>query len=183
MTPGSPVRIEMQKWGGRAHWSFDAVWLGTDEHGTWLGVPTGTHMARPGATYVNPTDQVCLVPDGHGWFATFHAPGSTVKVYVDMATPSIWHGPVVRAVDLDLDVVRRLDDSVYIDDEDEFAEHQVALGYPPEIVELAESSCAEVARLVEKWEPPFDAETHDRWLSQLAELGLDSGLRWSRSER
>jgi len=174
MTPGSPVRIEMQKWGGVPHWSFDAVWLGSDEHGTWLGIRAGTHMARPGATYVNPTDQVCLLPEvtvaGGAWLATFHAPGSTVKVYVDMATPSIWHGTTVRAVDLDLDVVRRLDDTVYVDDEDEFAEHQVELGYPPEIVAIAEQACIEVLRLVEKWQPPFDAETHASWLAVLAQL-------------
>jgi hypothetical protein len=173
LAPGSPVRIEMQKWGGRAHWSYDALWLGVDEHGTWIGIPTGTHMARPGATYVNPTDQVCLVPStaiaAGGWFATYHSPGSTMKVYVDIATPSIWHGSLLRAVDLDLDVVRRLDDSVFIDDEEEFVEHQKEFGYPAEIVALAETACAEVARLVEKWEPPFDEETTQRWFTTLAE--------------
>lgn len=35
-------------------------------------------------------------------------------------------------VDLDLDVVRRFDGSAEILDEDEFAEHQVRYGYPPE---------------------------------------------------
>jgi hypothetical protein len=174
MEPGTTVRVEMQKWGGKEHWTYDAVWLGTDEHGTWVGVPAGTHMARPGATYVNPTDQVCLLPDGSGgssaWFATFHAPGSTVKVYVDVATPSIWHGRTVRAVDLDLDVIRLLDDRVHVDDEDEFAEHQVALGYPAGIVAMAEEACRVVARLVEKWEPPFDAATPERWLEVLGSL-------------
>jgi hypothetical protein len=173
LAPGSPVRIEMQKWGGRAHWSYNALWLGVDEHGTWLGSPTGTHMARPGATYVNPTDQVCLVPStsiaAGAWFATYHSPGSTMKVYVDMAAPPIWHGSTVRAVDLDLDVVRRLDDSVYIDDEDEFVEHQQLFGYPAEIVAMAETACAEVTRLVEMGETPFDAATSERWFTALAE--------------
>jgi len=87
-----------------------------------------------------------------------------------MATPSIWHGSTVRSVDLDLDVVRRLDDTVFIDDEDEFVEHQVELGYPAEIIALAESACAEVARLVEKWEPPFDEATHVGWLDVLSKV-------------
>ena len=47
----------------------------------------------------------------------------------------------MTAVDLDLDVVRRTDGTVYVDDEDEFAEHRVSFGYPPEVVELAEESC------------------------------------------
>jgi len=169
LASGSPVRIEMQKWGGRPHWSYDARWLGTDEHGTWVGIPTGTHMQRPGASYTNPTPQVCLLPDAAGWVATFHAKGSTMKLYVDMSTPVIWHG--TTAVCVDLDVIRRLDDTVEIDDEDEFAEHRVAFGYPPEVVALAEGACADVARLVGAWAAPFDADTHRRWLDLLATLG------------
>ena len=42
----------MTKWGDRPHWEFDAVLLGSDEHGDWLGIPGGTHMSRPGAAYV-----------------------------------------------------------------------------------------------------------------------------------
>ena len=41
--------------------------------------------------------------------ATFHAPGGLVEVYVDMTTPAEWDGAVLRAVDLDLDVVRGAD--------------------------------------------------------------------------
>jgi protein associated with RNAse G/E len=40
-------------------------------------------------------------------------------------------------VDLDLDVVLTREGHLFVDDEDEFEEHQVDLGYPPEIVELA----------------------------------------------
>ena len=101
----------MTKWGGRPHWEYDAVLLGYDEHGDWLGIPGGTHMSRPDAEYVAPVAQVVLVPppgpdDERGWLATFHAPGGPVQVYVDMTTPPAWDGPVLRAVDLDLDVVR-----------------------------------------------------------------------------
>ncbi|WP_180935649.1 DUF402 domain-containing protein [Nocardioides ungokensis] len=37
---------------------------------------------------------------------------------------------MLRAVDLDLDVVRGRTGRVWIDDEDEFAEHRVRFGYP-----------------------------------------------------
>ena len=60
--PGDAVRVVMTKWGDRPHWEYDAVLLGSDAHGDWVGVPAGTAMARPGATYVAPVDQVCLVP-------------------------------------------------------------------------------------------------------------------------
>jgi len=47
MTPGDPVRLEMTKWRDQPHWQMGAVFLGRDDAGTWLGFPTGTHMARP----------------------------------------------------------------------------------------------------------------------------------------
>ena len=107
----SPVRVVMSKWGGRPHWEFDATYLGSDRHGDWLGIPAGTAMDRPGAHYVAPTNQVGLVPPPgpdaeRGWLATFHDVGGPVRVYVDITTPPAWDGAVVRAVDLDLDVVR-----------------------------------------------------------------------------
>ena len=52
----------MGKWGGRPHWEFDAVLLGSDEHGDWLGIEAGTLMVRPGAEYVAPVAQVGLSP-------------------------------------------------------------------------------------------------------------------------
>ena len=135
--PGDPVRLEMTKWGDRPHWEFDALWLGSDEHGDWVGIPAGTPMSRPGAHVRIQVDQVGLIPPpdapaaARGWLATFHAPGGPrVSVYVDITTPPLWDGPVLRAVDLDLDVVRGVDGRVWLDDEDEFAEHRVELGYP-----------------------------------------------------
>ena len=31
--------MQFEKWGRRAHWEYDAVRLGRDDHGTWLGYP------------------------------------------------------------------------------------------------------------------------------------------------
>ena len=75
LTPGDRVRVAMEKWGGRPHWEFDAMLLGDDEHGTWLGLPVGTHFARPGAEFTAGNLQVTLVPLGRWWVATFHGEG------------------------------------------------------------------------------------------------------------
>ena len=75
--------------------------------------------ARPGATGRAPPDAE------RGWLATFHGPGGPLSVYVDVTAPPTWSGATVTAIDLDLDVVRELDGRVWVDDEDEFAEHQV----------------------------------------------------------
>ena len=106
MDPGTAIRCEMTKWGDRRHWHFDGLYLGSDEHGEWLGFPRGTHNHRPGYEFHSQVDAVTLVPR-EGWYAaTFHAPGIWCDIYVDMTTPGEWDGTVLRAVDLDLDVIR-----------------------------------------------------------------------------
>jgi uncharacterized protein len=175
-TLGEPVRIEMEKWGGRPHWHIPGCWLGTDEHGDWVGIPAGTLMVRPGLEIVSEFDQVGLVPAAgsdaeRGFLATFHEPPAPVWVYVDMTTPPVWDGGVVRAVDLDLDVIRGREGDVVVDDEDEFAEHQVAFGYPPEIVALAEASRDRVHAAILAEHPPYDG-SHARWQAVLDQLGV-----------
>ena len=169
--PGDPVRVVMTKWLDRPHWEFDCHFLGSDEHGDWLGILAGTTMARPGATYVAPTHQVGLVPppgpDGErGWLATFHAEGGPVRVYVDVTTPPVWDGQVLRAVDLDLDVVRGNTGRVWVDDEDEFADHRVRFGYPDDLSAAAMASCDRVHAAVAAGVAPYDGSAA-LWLDRV----------------
>jgi hypothetical protein len=183
MEPGTQIRCEMTKWGDRPHWRFEGIFLGEDEHGVWLGFPQDTHNHRPGYEFHSEVDCVTLVPSG-GWYAaTFHAPGIWCDLYIDVTTPATWDGDVLRAIDLDLDVIRmspeppRLTGSgpqnvsagrgeVFVDDEDEFAEHQVAFGYPAEVIARAQASCDELVAAVRAGLPPYDG-THQRWLDAL----------------
>ncbi|HET6699848.1 MAG TPA: DUF402 domain-containing protein [Nocardioidaceae bacterium] len=182
------VRLEFTKWQARPHWEYDAVRLGSDQHGTWLGVPAGTRVSRPGADFRSAVGSVVLVPDAQPYIASFYEPGFATHTYVDISTLPQWQdgarrgngdrerGPdrdgvsgraVVRAVDLDLDVVRGPTGRVWVDDEDEFAAHRVQLGYPEELVELALATCQRVLRAVEDGVPPFDPATAARWLERL----------------
>jgi uncharacterized protein len=178
---GDTVHVRMAKWGDQPHWEFDAVYLGEDEHGTWLGFPCGTFMSRPGAEYVSPTDQLGLVPPvgwpdpERGWLATFHGPGGPLSVYVDVVAPPTWTDTTLNAVDLDLDVVRELDGRVWVDDEDEFALHQVELDYPAEVIAAARASCDRLVALIGAGHPPYDDATKLPWFELLA--------RWSRKAR
>lgn len=168
LSPGDPIRVELTKWGDRPHWEFDGVHLGTDEHGDWIGFPAGTLMSRPGMEVRPPNHQVGVVPDG-AWLGTFHSPGGSVRTYVDMTTVPRWDGHVVRAVDLDLDVIETLEGEVVVDDEDEFAEHQVLFGYPDDVIALAEATRDEVLAAVRAGLPPFDGSAQ-RWLAVLQDL-------------
>ena len=161
----------MSKWRGRPHWVFAGRYLGCDGHGDWIGFPAGSHFSRPGADYVAPYDQVGLVPAGtlaeRGWLATFHDPRGPVRAYVDVATPPVWEGTTVRSTDLDLDVVHGRSGRVWVDDEDEFADHRERFGYPESLVASALASCRFVEQAVTAGAAPFDGSA-DRWLSRVA---------------
>jgi uncharacterized protein len=172
VSPSSgPVHVRSRKWPDRPHWEFGAVWLGEDEHGDWVGAPTGTAMRRPGAAFLTDRAQVTLVPRDEPFLATFYAPGgiSPFEVYVDITTVPTWtDGPVrvVSMVDLDLDVIRGWTGRVWVDDEDEFAAHRVSFAYPADVVRLAATSCAAVRVAVEGGRPPYDGSA-GAWLAVL----------------
>ena len=186
MEPGTQIRCEMTKWGERPHWQFEGIFLGADEHGEWIGFPVGTHNRRPGLELVSEAACVTLVPRTGWHLPTFHTPGIWCDLYVDVSTPAVWDGDVLRAVDLDLDVIRMSSEppvsrrsapqnlsagpgEIFVDDEDEFAEHQVAFGYPAEVIEAAQASCDEVLAAVRAGEAPYDG-THERWFTELSRL-------------
>jgi protein associated with RNAse G/E len=174
---GQRVHVAMTKWGGTRHWTFDARWLGSDEHGHWLGQHRGDELSRPGADFVMPSNAVLLCPRDAWFLATFYAeapPGANnPEVYVDVASVTSWSAASATAVDLDLDVVRRWDGSVFVDDEDEFLEHQRTMGYPPDVISAAEASCAQLVPAVTNHLPPFD-ETSLRWLDVVAGLAVET---------
>ena len=158
----------MTKWGDRPHWEYDAVYLGADEHGDWLGCPTSTYYARPGMEFESTFAGVVLVPgNGAAHLAAFNDAHAVAATYVDMTTPPRWDGPVLRAVDLDLDVVRLQDGTVFLDDEDEFVEHQREFGYPPDVVAMAERTAEEVLAAVQQGLAPYDG-TAEAWLARVA---------------
>ncbi|MGI8900396.1 MAG: DUF402 domain-containing protein [Nocardioides sp.] len=186
MIPGTApgrqdVRVVFSKWGRRPHWEFDALRLGQDEHGTWLGGPPGTRLTRPGADFVSPLGFVMLVPEDDAFVATFYAPGSTdlpqgwVEVYVDITTVPVWAGSTVSMVDLDLDVVRGRTGRVWVDDEDEFADHRISFGYPRDVVRLARTTRDRVLEAVTSRRPPYDGLVGPAWISRLLDHPSGAG--------
>ena len=161
------IRLQFGKYDGAEHWGFDAVVLGQDEHGLWLGVTGGTPISRPGLTFAAHGDFVVLVPDDAWWVATFNtAPGGKnhdIDVYVDITTPTTVNQGEAFTLDLDLDVVKRIAGVVEIDDEDEFEQHTGTLGYPARLVAAAQEACDAVKARVERADAPFDG-SHEQWL-------------------
>ncbi|TWP34374.1 DUF402 domain-containing protein [Leekyejoonella antrihumi] len=172
---GAAVHVNFRKWDDAQHWQFDGVLLGSDQYGVWLGFPVGTHFARPGAAFDCDRAQVALFPWDHGYTPTIwdrdDARGDTgrVRIYTDISTVPVWHRDgdrwTVTMIDLDLDVVQRLGEDPFVDDEDEFAEHQVSYAYPREVITQAERDCRWVLSMVQEHTGPFDG-TGERWLQR-----------------
>ncbi len=159
---GTPVRQVTTKYGGHRHWEFDTLAYARDEVGTWLYMPTGSHMVRPGRDIRTVVDSITVIPHTDPYVATFHAveddPTGRLRwrLYVDMTTPAVWEAPdLVTMLDLDLDVILTVDGRVETLDADELAEHALTYGYPDDLVVLAEQSARDVAEAVVRRREPF----------------------------
>ncbi|MEL5991637.1 DUF402 domain-containing protein [Microbacterium phosphatis] len=171
--PGTPLAFRWRKWDGSPHWEHEVVYLGSDEHGEWVGQRIGSRAFRPGRNVILSAASVMLLPhDRRDWVLTLNDAPDLTRVYIDVAWDVRWpQDGLPTAIDMDLDVVRRLDArGVYIDDEDEWAEHAQLFGYPADVMAELEATAADLHRRVLAREKPFDDETADRWLGVLSDL-------------
>ena len=160
----------VRKFDGTPHWHHSTTRLGEDEHGIWLGEPAGTTYGKGGedAFYSTEEHRVMLFPRGTWWTAMFLAAPAELDVYCDVIGPAEWpHPGEVVTVDLDLDVCRkRADGSVFVNDEDEFALHQVRYGYPPDVVARAEATAEWLSAALREGREPFESR-YRTWLDRM----------------
>ena len=155
----------MRKWPDLLHWQFDARLLGEDEHGVWVHAPSDTIVKR-GDEPSRPLGVgfVGLVPRDEWWVVEFYTDHPWHTVYVNIGTPPVWDGDQLSQIDLDLDVVRTLDDTVVVLDEDEFAEHQLRYSYPPHIIASARAATDAAVDRVQRREEPFGSAVRS-WIA------------------
>ncbi|MGH7921062.1 MAG: DUF402 domain-containing protein [Candidatus Dormibacteraceae bacterium] len=159
------VVADYRKWPDAQHYRFTAERLGEDDYGVWLGMRAGTGYRGPRVGTFT-THNVLLVPRDAWWTAKFRPATYEVPVYVDVCTPARWHGNRMTAIDLDLDVLRLGDGEIRVDDEDEFALHQVELRYPGWLIQAAVRSAGEVRSMVQRRVEPF-GRAYKSWLDVL----------------
>lgn len=162
------VTVQYFKYPDTPHWRHELIWLGEDAHGIWLGGRPGMLAQRGSEPPVPIRDPMCqLITPDRWWTALFNGGHHKIHTYVDVTTVATWANPHrVELVDIDLDVVRRRDGSIYVDDEDEFELHRVSRQYPPRMVASARAAAARLAVDLEAGAPPFDG-TADAWLALL----------------
>jgi len=159
----------LRKFDGRPHRQVTGRLLGEDSYGTWIATPRGSVVSYhygTRSTGLTRADAVRLVPADGWWMAMCLAEPDARDMYCDVTTPAQWTGPgELTVVDLDIDLVRyRADGRVEVEDEDEFEEHRVSLGYPDAIVEGALRGAAELRAALSGDEEPF-AEHYRKWLA------------------
>ncbi|TMU97933.1 DUF402 domain-containing protein [Streptomyces sp. DASNCL29] len=163
------VSVNYRKYDGSLHWNLRMRRLGEDEHGVWLGLPGGGVMRKGyGPMVPIACAHVILLPRDAWWTAAFNAPPRETEIYCDIATPPEWlSSHEVSMVDLDLDVIRkRTDGSTLMDDEDEFAEHQVRYGYPTDVIAEAEAAGRWLMNAVDGRAEPFGTASR-AWLAMV----------------
>jgi len=171
---GTPVTFRWRKWDGAPHWVHESVYLGSDEWGDWVGQKDGWRSVRPGRDVVAEGPNVTLVPPGGAYACTINQTHPRIRIYIDIAWDVRWseaERDVIEGIDMDLDVVRALDErGLYIDDRDEWDEHRVHYGYPADIVTALEQLAVDLERRVGAFEAPFDDATAAHWFARLAAL-------------
>ena len=179
----APWRLAWRKWDGTPHWQHELELLGEDDTGTWFGQREGSTSSRPGATEAVRGDNVWNIEPGRGWTVRFfravqgggwQVPASdvgAVGLYSDIGTAIELDAAAreITGIDLDLDVIR-LGDRLWLDDEDEFAEHRASMGYPDDVGAAAERDAQDVLALVRAALPPFDGRAEE-WLRRFADRG------------
>lgn len=101
------------------------------------------------------------------WVLHYNGPVRPISAFVDIATQPVVAPGRIEMVDLDLDVVAYADGSVEIVDEDEFAVHQIELGYTTDMVRRARSETELVVDLLWRGQEPFFTVA-EGWLEQVA---------------
>jgi hypothetical protein len=162
----APWRLEFTKWDGAAHWHFELEALGRDEHGAWFGARAGAVLQRGVEPPIRwPCDFLILWPRSGDYVVTFNASGK-YPVYVDVTGPVTASDRRLRAIDLDLDVVRTATGEVRLLDEDEFGAHQVRYGYPREVIRTARATAGALLEWVAARREPFGLAP-ERWFALL----------------
>jgi protein associated with RNAse G/E len=161
------VRVVSRKYDGSPHRSYPARLLGADGGGTWLGVPADTVALIGTRPVARREPWVLYVPRAGWWTAMFNAEPRASEIYCDVTTPATWQGTAeVTVIDLDLDVRRRRWGEIQLVDEDEFAEHRLRYGYPPEVVLRARQAARWLLAALADDTQPF-AGGYRPWLDQV----------------
>ncbi|WP_020390011.1 DUF402 domain-containing protein [Kribbella catacumbae] len=148
------VRVVYRKYDEKLHWHQWMEYLGEDQYGVWLGARANSVSQRGDEPEVTQEQaHVQLFSRDRGFTALFNDEPRSTEIYCDVTSAVEFGEDVFTMIDLDLDVIRKRDGRIYVDDEDEFAEHQVKYGYPADVIEQAQATADWLVTAVASEEP------------------------------
>ncbi len=155
---GDALLLRVTKYDGEAHWIQCLRVLSDDgsllrAHGS-AGSPIFTSRGEFRSRYES---DVHFWRDR--WYNVFRLaePGeATALWYCNVTTPPTLAVGEIHYVDLDLDVTVRAGGDIELLDAEEFEEHRLTYGYPPEVVERAWAAVGELSVLARRQQFPFD---------------------------
>lgn len=166
------VTIQFYKNPDILHWGFDGLLLGDDDYGRWVALPKGSRRWK-GEIEWRPTgeDAVQCFPHDGWWVLHYNGPAVLGSHFVDISTQPTWREGRMEMIDLDLDLIVFCDGTVQIEDEDEFAVHQIQFGYTPVMIERARAETEELAARLRRREEPF-FEVAESWLQRVTAIPM-----------
>ncbi len=171
---GSYIRILAYKHDGhvRRSWNEGYV-LEADEHSCILVTNKALVKDDDGHYWYTREPALCYFYDDK-WFnviAMFREKG--IYYYCNLASPYLYDGEALKYIDYDLDYKFLPNGSVNLLDEDEFAEHKVAMNYPAEIEGILRDNRVIMLDLFRSMKPPFNTqyneEKFDEYLACLSQ--------------
>lgn len=160
---GRPIRILSTKYDGSRHYDYRGRLVDEAPGVVRVVIEAGTPFVsyRAEGEIQAPMTQLFFTDL---WFNVFHnhRPMGRQQMlsYANVGTPVRLEGDTLHWIDLDLDVIQTVERGLYVDDEDEFAEHQRRMAYPEEIIRRAVEAKDALLHLAHGGGFPFDREAH-----------------------
>ena len=156
---GRPIHVVSTKYDGSRHWEYDSRLVLT----TGSLIVSQDFAGQVYQTWKGPHTEPFDVRN-HFWTDRWYnvmrcdrpRAGGLEYWYCNVTTPAQYDGETVRYSDLDLDVLVFPDGSLKVVDEDEFLEHSVLMGYPPDVIEQSRRAVDELIALARGAQFPFD---------------------------
>ena len=157
------VLVHSTKYDGSLHYRYATTLVREDANLLMLYMAPGTSVEsyRGGGIAEQHHLQLYWSDRPYNLHVSWYADWRSRMHYVNIATPAVWSADRLSFIDLDLDVIWRSGtDEVILDDEDEFALHQVRYGYPSDLIERSRRASDEVRQLIAQRSYPFDGSLH-----------------------
>ncbi len=165
------IEVHSFKWPRRPTTVAAARLLGEDVFGRWLGITKGAPWRAADRSHSGVFERsfIKVVPNGSFWTACFNSVDPVVDV--DIVLPVRWADDTLEEIDLELDILRAANASVWVRDQEEFKRTREMWAMPQDIAAQAEATCEQVCTMVERGVEPF-GDVGRAWLSRfLSEAG------------